>query len=31
MKMEYIQQEIKFNVYPCESSEEALEIVNRKK
>ena len=30
-RMEYIQQEIKFNVYPCESSEEALEIVNRKK
>ena len=29
--MEYIQELIKFNVYPCETSEEALELVNRKK
>ena len=30
-RMEYIQELIKFNVYPCETSEEALELVNRKK
>ena len=24
--MEYIQELIKFNVYPCETSEEALEL-----
>ena len=29
--MEYIQEQIKFNVYPCETSEEALELVKRKK
>ena len=29
--MEYIQELIKFNVYPCETSEEALELVERKK
>ena len=30
-RMEYIQEKIKFNVYPCETSEEALELVKRKK
>jgi len=30
-RMEYIQELIKFNVYPCETSEEALELVKRKK
>ena len=30
-RMEYIQEQIKFNVYPCETSEEALELVKRKK
>ena len=29
--MEYIQEQIKFNVYPCETSEEALELIKRKK
>ena len=28
--MEYIQELIKFNVYPCETSEEALELVKKK-
>ena len=30
-RMEYIQEQIKFNVYPCETSEKALELVKRKK
>ena len=30
-RMEYIQELIKFNVYPCQTSEEALELVKRKK
>ena len=30
-RMEYIQELIKFNVYPCETSEEAIELVKRKK
>ena len=30
-RMEYIQEQIKFNVYPCETSEEALELIKRKK
>ena len=30
-RMAYIQEEIKFNVYTCDTSEEALKIVNRKK
>ena len=29
--MEYINQNAKYNIYPCETSEEALELVNRKK
>ena len=29
-RMEYIQELIKFNVYPCETSEEALELVKKK-
>ena len=30
-RMKYINQNAKFNVYPCETSEEALELVKRKK
>jgi hypothetical protein len=30
-RMKYINQNAKFNIYPCETSEEALELVNRKK
>ena len=30
-RMEYINQNAKYNIYPCETSEEALELVNRKK
>ena len=30
-RMKYIQQFAEHNIYPCETSEEALEIVNRKK
>ena len=29
--LQYINQFAKYNIYPCESSEEALELVNRKK
>lgn len=30
-RMLYIQEQIKFNVYPCETSEEALNLIRRKK
>ena len=30
-RMTYINQVAKYNIYPCETSEEALELVNRKK
>ena len=30
-RMEYINQNAKYNIYPCETTEEALELVNRKK
>ena len=30
-RMQYIQEQIKFNVYPCETSEEALNLIKRKK
>ena len=30
-RIKYIKQEAKFNVYPCKTTQEALEIVNRKK
>ena len=30
-RMEYINQMAKFNIYPCETSEEALELIKRKK
>ena len=30
-RMDYIKKEIKFNVYPCETSEEALKLIKRKK
>ena len=30
-RMKYINQNAKFNIYPCETSEEALELVKRKK
>ena len=30
-RMKYINQNAKYNIYPCETSEEALELVNRKK
>ena len=29
--MEYINQMAKFNIYPCETSEEALQLIKRKK
>ena len=30
-RMKYLQERIKFNVYPCETSEEALKLIKRKK
>ena len=30
-RLKYINQNAKYNIYPCETSEEALELVNRKK
>ena len=30
-RLEYINQHFKYNIYPCESSEEALQLVKRKK
>ena len=30
-RMKYINQNAKYNIYPCKTSEEALELVNRKK
>ena len=30
-RMKYIEQFAEFNIYPCETSEEALELINRKK
>ena len=30
-RIEYIQEQVKFNVYPCETSEEALKLIKRKK
>ena len=30
-RMKYIEQYAEYNIYPCETSEEALELVNRKK
>ena len=29
--IKYIRQEAKFNIYPCQTTEEALSLVNRKK
>ena len=30
-RMEYIQEQVKFNAYPCQTSEEALKLIKRKK
>ena len=30
-RMKYIEQAAKYNIYPCETSEEALELIKRKK
>ena len=29
--MKYFQERIKFNIYPCETSEEAIKLIKRKK
>ena len=30
-RVKYIEQYAEYNIYPCQTSEEALELVNRKK